>query len=204
MQIAIIGSGSVGSALGGAWAGKGHEITYGVRDPAAGAASGQRKVASVRDAAQGAEAVVLAVPWPAVRQVIADAGPLAGKLVIDCTNPLKPNLAGLEVGLTSSAAEQVAAWAPGASVWKAFNQTGAENMASPAGYAGKPVMFVCGDDAQSRPAVLALAADLGFEAVDAGDLTAARLLEPLAMLWIQLAYRQKLGRNFAFGLLHRG
>jgi predicted dinucleotide-binding enzyme len=64
-------------------------------------------------------------------------------------------------------------------------------------------MFVCGDDAARKPAVLRLAEDLGFEAVDAGDLTIARLLEPLAMLWIHLANRQKLGLDIAFGLLRR-
>jgi 8-hydroxy-5-deazaflavin:NADPH oxidoreductase len=203
MRIAIIGTGNVGTALGTAWAARGHTLCYGSRAPSATPAAGAIPEASVREAVREAETVVLAVPWGALQAVIAEAGPLAGKAVIDCTNPLKPNLAGLEVGLTTSAAEQVAAWAPGASVFKAFNQTGAENMASPAGYAARPVMFVCGDDAARKPGILALAADLGFEAVDAGGLTAARLLEPLAMLWIHLAYRQQLGRNIAFALVRR-
>src|SRR5215472_8028947 len=198
MQIAIIGTGNVGAALGRAWSAKGHEVVYGVRDSAS-AVPAPGRGAGVKEAAQGAEAIVLAVPWPATREVLRSCGPLSGKTVIDCTNPLKPALAGLEIGLTTSAGEQVAGWAPGASVFKAFNQTGALNMASTAGYPARPVMFVCGDDAARKPAVLRLAEDLGFEAIDAGDLTGARLLEPLAMLWIHLANRQKLGLDFAFG-----
>jgi len=200
MRIAIIGKGNVGTALGEGLAGRGHTVTYGVRQPAPQA---DRTLATVRDAAAGAEVVILAVPWAAARQTIAECGDFAGKTVIDCTNPLKPDLSGLEVGFDTSAAEQVAGWARGASVFKAFNTTGAGNMASNAGYDPKPVMFICGDDAQRKPAVLGLAADLGFDAVDAGDLTAARLLEPLAMLWISLAYRQQLGRDFAFALVRR-
>jgi predicted dinucleotide-binding enzyme len=64
-------------------------------------------------------------------------------------------------------------------------------------------MFVCGDDDAAKPMVLRLVADLGFEAVDAGELKVARLLEPLAMLWIHLAMRQGLGREIAFALLRR-
>lgn len=199
MKIAIIGAGSVGSALGAGWAARGHDVVYGSREPGKGA----KRQASIREAAQASEVVVLSVPWAAVPEVLKQAGPLAGKIVIDCTNPLKPALAGLELGLTTSAAEKVAEWAPGAIVFKAFNQTGAENMASTKGYSPAPVMFVCGDDSEKKPVVLGLARDLGFDAVDAGDLTVARLLEPLAMLWINLAYKQKQGRNFAFALLRR-
>ena len=199
MRIAIIGTGNVGAALGSAWSAKGHEVVYGVRD-AASAVPALGRGAGVREAAEGAEAIVLAVPWSAVQEVLRRCGSLSGKTVIDCTNPLKPALAGLEIGLTTSAGEQVAGWAPGASVFKAFNQTGALNMASTAGYPARPVMFVCGDDAARKPAVLRLAEDLGFEAVDAGDLTVARLLEPLAMLWIELARKRGLGADFVFSL----
>jgi predicted dinucleotide-binding enzyme len=76
-------------------------------------------------------------------------------------------------------------------------------MANPAYADGRPVMFVCGDDAAAKPAVLELVAELGFEAVDAGPLKVARLLEPLAMLWLHLATNQGLGREIAFALLRR-
>ena len=107
-------------------------------------------------------------------------------------------------GYTTSGAEQVAEWAAGAKVFKAFNQTGFNVMANPVFEGGRAVMFICGDDDAHKPTVLSLAADIGFEAVDAGGLMIARLLEPYAMLWIHLAHAQGLGRGFAFGLLkHR-
>ena len=86
---------------------------------------------------------------------------------------------------------------------KAFNTTGAENMADAAYPAGLPMMPVCGDDAQARQRGMALATLIGFEAVDMGPLMAARYLEPFAMTWIHLAFRQGFGRRFAFGLLRR-
>jgi predicted dinucleotide-binding enzyme len=88
-------------------------------------------------------------------------------------------------------------------VVKAFNTTGADNMASPVYPAGKIFMPVCGDDADAKARVIALAASIGFDAVDFGPLDGARYLEPLAMVWIKLAMVQKLGRDFAFGLLRR-
>jgi 8-hydroxy-5-deazaflavin:NADPH oxidoreductase len=210
MKIAIIGAGSVGRALGRAWLAAGHDVTFGVRDPKdpkhreLGEVVGKAvHVADVRSPAAGAEVIVLATPWPATRSAIESAGDLAGKLVIDCTNPLAPDLSGLTVGHNSSGGEQVAAWAPGASVFKAFNSTGFNIMASPVVDGRRAVMFFCGDDDSRRAVVEQLVTDVGFEAINAGDLTAARLLEPFALLWISLAYRRGLGRNFAFALVRR-
>jgi 8-hydroxy-5-deazaflavin:NADPH oxidoreductase len=118
-----------------------------------------------------------------------------GKVVVDCTNPLKPAFTGLALGYTASGAEQVAEWATGAKVFKGFNQTGFNIMADPAFDGERAVMFVCGDDDT-------LAADIGFQAIDAGSLVIARLLEPYGMLWIHLALARGLGRDFAF-VLHR-
>ena len=158
------------------------------------------KASSLADAAAQAAVVLLATPWPAAQQALAAAGSLSGKIVIDATNPLLPDFSGLEADYTVSGAERVAGWAAGASVFKAFNQTGAENMADPSGYARRPVMFVCGDDQARKPDVLRLVGDAGFEAIDAGALRVARLVEPYAMLWIHLAHGQGLGRQFAFSL----
>ena len=109
----------------------------------------------------------------------------------------------LTIGQSASGAEQIAALAPGAHVCKAFNQTGYGNM-EVAAYDGKrSVMFVCGDDAESRATVCALSEAVGFETIDAGALRVARLLEPLAMLWIHLAFTTDLKRDFAFALLRR-
>jgi hypothetical protein len=153
------------------------------------------------EAAAAGDVIVLATPWPATRGAIQAAGNLAGK-VVDCTNPLKEDFSGLALGYTTSGAEQVAQWATGAKVFKAFNQTGFNIMADPAFDGERAVMFVCGDDDTHKPTVLKLAADIGFEAIDAGSLVIARLLEPYGMLWIHLALARGLGRDFAF-VLHR-
>jgi len=207
MNIAIIGAGSVGSSLAAAWSRKGHSLVFGARQPSDAklVALAQKlgaRAATVADAAQSADVVVFATPWPATRAAVESCGSLAGKTVVDCTNPLAPDLSGLSIGHTTSAAEQVASWAKGAHVFKCFNQTGAANMDGAARFSATPVMFVAGDDATRKANVLQLAADAGFEALDAGPLTMARLLEPLAMLWIKLAFGG-LGRDFAFALTRR-
>ncbi|MEO8713850.1 MAG: hypothetical protein ABI369_02445, partial [Acetobacteraceae bacterium] len=147
----------------------------------------------------------LAVPFDAVDQAIAAAGDLSGRLLIDVTNPLRMGAQGLELsmGFDRSGGEHVAALAPGASVFKTLNQAGFEVMADTTGYAAKPVMFVAGDNAARKPDVLALVADLGFQPIDAGGLTIARLLEPFAMLWIHMALNRDAGRDNAFAYLVR-
>lgn len=209
MNIAVIGTGSVGGTLGRRWAELGHAVAFGVRDTADADAKalvakikGEARLASVRDAAQDAEVVVLATPYAANAAALAAAGDLAGKILIDVTNPIGANFS-LAVGFDTSGAEEVAQLAPRARVYKAMNQVGFEVMADPAFAAGKPVMFVAGDDAAGKRAVLDLVSALGFEAIDAGELAIARLLEPYAMLWIHLMARRNQGRKFAFGLLRR-
>jgi 8-hydroxy-5-deazaflavin:NADPH oxidoreductase len=210
MKIGIIGSGNVGGALGGRWAKLGHEVVFGTRNPESGdvqklaaRASGKTSAATLADTANGCEVLLLATPWPATQQIIAGLGDLNGKILIDATNPLLPDLSGLTHGTTTSGGEQVAAWARGAQVVKAFNTVGANIMADPAFEGHRPVMFYCGDDAQAKQVVKKLIDELVFEAIDAGPLTQARLLEPFAQLWISLAYAQGLGREFAFELLRR-
>jgi predicted dinucleotide-binding enzyme len=89
-------------------------------------------------------------------------------------------------------------------VFKTFNQTGYEIMADPARFQPQPVMFVAGDDAGRKPTVLALVRDVGFDAVDAGPLSSARLLEPFAMVWIDQVVKRGADRNFAFALARPG
>ncbi len=210
MKIGIIGSGNVGGALGGRWAKLGHEVTFGTRDPQgirkqqlAAKTGSKTRAASFADTARGNDVLLLATPWPVTHQVIAGLGDLDGKILIDATNPLLPDLSGLTHGTTTSGGEQVAGWASGAKVVKAFNTVGANIMQNPAFEGHRPVMFYCGDDAQAKDAVKKLIADLVFEPVDAGPLTQARVLEPFAMLWISLALKQGMGVNFAFELLRR-
>lgn len=210
MRIAIVGAGNVGSTLGKGWAAKGHEILFGVRNPndakvqgVVKATGGAARAVGVRDAAAAAGVVVLATPWGAAREAIKSAGDLSGKIVIDATNPLKPDLSGLALGHTTSAAEEVARWAQGARVVKAFNTTGVKNMADPRFGGQSASMFICGDDASAKKTAAALAEALGLEPVDVGPLTQARLLEPLAMLWISMAYAYGHGPDIAFKLLRR-
>jgi 8-hydroxy-5-deazaflavin:NADPH oxidoreductase len=210
MQIAIIGAGNVGGTLGRRWAQNGHEVIFGVRDPHSTkvqevlrAAGARAHATSVREAAAAATCVVLATPWAATQDAIQAAGELSGKILIDCTNPLAPGLRGLALGHTTSGAEQVASWAAGARVVKAFNMTGAKNMANPTYETQQVTMFICGDDTEAKATVGSLAAALGFEVIDSGPLFTARYLEPLAMLWIHLAYVQGLGPDFAFKVIRR-
>jgi predicted dinucleotide-binding enzyme len=193
MKIAIIGAGNVGKTLGDALAGKKHDVSYIRKEMPADERAG---------VIGSADVVILATQWGAARSAL-EGLPLSGKILIDLTNPLKADLSGLEFGGDTSAAEQVAASAPGASVVKAFNTVGFAVMANPQFGDRRAMMMIASDDADAKRAATTLAGDLGFEPVDAGPLTAARLLESLAMLWIALAIRGGMGSDFAFGVLRR-
>lgn len=210
MRITILGSGNVGGTLGRRWAQIGHEVIFGVRDPESEKARalvaeglGKVSVVPIRDAAASSRVVVLAVPWPAARRALEAAGDLTGRILVDCTNPVKEGLAGLSLGPVESAAEQIAQWCPGALVVKGFSTTGAGNMANPQYGRDRAGMFVCGDDERAKAVVSKLASELGLEVVDTGSLSTARYLEPLAMLWIHLAYNRGMGTDIAFKLLKR-
>ncbi|MBI3025786.1 MAG: NAD(P)-binding domain-containing protein, partial [Candidatus Tectomicrobia bacterium] len=184
MKIGIIGSGRVGGTVGKRWAAMGHEVVFGSRDPGAAkvkeavdATGGKAKADTIARAASFAEVVVLATPWAGTKEALAAAGSLAGKIVIDCTNPLAADLSGLSVGPETSAAEQVASWAKGARVVKGLSTTGSGNMENPK-YGGQSAsMFICGEDAGAKRTAGGLLEELGFEVVDCGPLAAARQLE---------------------------
>jgi predicted dinucleotide-binding enzyme len=213
MNLAIIGAGSVGGTLGTAWAQKaGHEIFFGVRNPQSDkvqalvrSLGGKARAGTVAEAAASAGIIVLATPWNGAEAAIRSLGDVSGKIILDATNPLAmgPDGLGLEIGHDTSAGEKVQGWANGASVFKTLNTTGYGNMADPVFRGVKSVMFVAGDDAAAKPKVIALLAALGFEVIDAGPLRNARLLEAHAMLWIELALKRGLGRDFAFAILRR-
>jgi hypothetical protein len=208
MKISILGAGNVGMALARALLRAGQPVTIGVPDPArhaeAVAALGPQAVLTRSDdAAARGEVVILAVPYAAALAIAQSRPDWEGRVLVDATNPLAPGLAGLSLGTSTSGAEQIAERARGALVVKAFNTTGAENMADSHYAQGQPMMPVAGDDAAARAQVLALATLIGFDAVDMGPLSAARYLEPLAMVWIHLAFKQGQGRRFAFARLRR-
>jgi len=206
MNIVIVGAGNVGRALAAGWRRAGHKVTLAVRNPDDGKTADLRRegfaVVALDAAANAGEVIVLAVPWNAMRAAIQALGPLAGKIIVDATNPLTANFE-LAVGHTDSAGETVARASPGARVVKAFNTTGANNMADSRYGGGKLMMPIAGDDAAAKQTVMELASDLGFEPVDAGPLAMSRYIEPMAMVWIKLAIVQKQGRDFGFALLRR-
>lgn len=208
MKIAVIGTGSVGGTLGAAWAKHGHNIVFGSREPSGSKVRSLIKLTQDRaasavptDAVNLAEVVVIATPWNATEASIRALKGLKDRIVIDCTNPLESG--GLAVGHQTSGAELVAEWAAGARVVKAFNSTGYNVMAQPSFNGRAASMFVCGDDPAANRVGVQLAEEIGFDAIDCGPLRVARYLEPLAALWVHLAYAQGLGREMAFSILKR-
>ncbi|HEU5337511.1 MAG TPA: NADPH-dependent F420 reductase [Terriglobales bacterium] len=209
MKIAVVGAGNVGGALGKIWSDKGHDVRFAVPDANSPklkelleSTRGRAHATSNREAASASEVVALAVPWPAAEQAIRVCGDLRSKVLIDCTNPLRADLSGLVLGHTTSAAEQVAAWS-GAKVVKAFNTLGAGLYGQAEFDGARADGFYCGDDAAAKTTVKQLIADIGLNPVDVGPLRNARLLEPMAMLWIDLAINQSWGAKHAFKLLRR-
>lgn len=205
MRIAIIGTGNVGSAIASGLKGKGHSVKLGARDPESAEArqlakASNASVVAPRDAAAVADIVILALPWAAAEAAVNGLGDLSGKIVIDCMNPLGmvDGAFGLTFGHTTSGGEIVQGWLPSARVVKTLNQVGAEIMADNSGLPLRPVMFMAGNDDAAKTQVAALLTDLGFEALDAGDITKARILEPYALVWINQALMRGKGRKWAF------
>jgi NADPH-dependent F420 reductase len=193
MHIAIIGAGNVGRALATSAIRAGHTVTVSSSsgDSAATVAreTGATAATSNNDAVEGAELVGIAVPYMAVVDLLDEIGPrLAGKIVVDATNPLKPDYSGLATEGTS-AAEEIQARIPGARVVKAFNSALAARQADPTISGLKVDGFVAADDEEAKAVVLELLDQMGFHAIDAGQLAMARYLEALAFLNISLQSR---------------
>ncbi|HYK95413.1 MAG TPA: NADPH-dependent F420 reductase [Candidatus Dormibacteraeota bacterium] len=191
MNIAIIGTGNVGSGLAGAFVEAGHHVHIAGRTAAQGtaaaAATGADAATNPASAVALADVIVLAVPFGSVEAVAQAIRPVVnGKIVIDVTNPAKEDWSGPLFFGTGSGAEQIAAWLPEARVVKAFNTLLAGNIANPRPEGIVLDGFVAGDDSAARATVLELAAAIGLNPIDVGQLHAARLLEPLAWLNISL------------------
>ena len=205
MQIAIIGTGQAGSALARGLKNADHELILGARDPHSAEVQALKDetgavIRQPAQAAQSADCIILALPWTAAETAIAALGDLAGRIVIDCMNPLSlvNGALSLTIGFSTSGGEIVQKWLPGAHVVKTLNQVGAEVMAAARSLPLRPVMFLAGDHTGAKVAVTGLLADLGFEPLDAGDITRSRLLEPLGMVWINQAILCGMGRDWAF------
>jgi predicted dinucleotide-binding enzyme len=160
---------------------------------------------TIAETARFGEIILISVPWFAAQDAIRSAGSLEGKIVIDVMNPWAPEGpgTGLAIGHTTSAAEEVAGWAPGAKVVKAFNTIGFQNFGKPQFGAQRATLFYCGDNAEAKAVVARLGEEMGFEPVDSGPLKNARCLEPMALLWAQLAVPLGMGFDIAFKLVRR-
>ena len=209
MNIGIIGAGNMGSGLGKFWVQNGHKLMFSYsRDQAklekiAQSFGSNASVGTPAEAVQFADTVLLSVPYGAIADALKAAGSLEGKILFSCVNALLPDMSGLAVGTTTSAAEEIAKLAPGARVVEALPLF-AEVLNSPSQQFGDQTatIFYTGDDAAAKQVVADLLRETNVEAVDAGPLKNARYVEPAMFLLVQLAYGQQMGQ-VALKLLKR-
>jgi predicted dinucleotide-binding enzyme len=174
MKIGIIGAGNVGMGLTKRLVPKGHNLMLSYsRDAAKMTAAAQdlgAKTGSVAEAVAFGDIVALATPYTVNEDALLKAGkPASGKIIWDCTNPLKPDFSGLLIGTTTSAGEQTAALAPWARVVKAIPPFAERLHADHLEVAGeKPGVFICGDDPEARRVIANSVSDIGAEPVDTG------------------------------------
>ena len=213
MQVGVLGSGQVGQALGRGFASRNHKVMLGTRSPTsekvqAWVAEGERRSGGTfADAAAFGELIVLATNGLAAEQALELAGPeeLAGKVVIDATNPLEypeDGPVGLAFGFNDSLGERVQRKIPEAKVVKAFNTVGNPYMIDPELPGGPPTMLICGNDAGAKATVSGLCEDFGWEAADLGPIERSRALEEVAMAWVYYGM-VKGSWDHAFKMLHR-
>ena len=198
-NLLVVGTGNVGRALAGRFSKTDHPVHVGSRDAVRGlemAASIDAIGGAASEFVETADVVFLAVPFAQLDEVLADLGPMDGKIVVDCTNPLTDDFMELTIGHTQSAGEAIKNWLPGARIVKAFNAIFADVVQIDPQYPGMvPQVFCASDDVEAKQVVAELVKAIGYEPVDAGPLRNARYLEPLAELIIQLAYVMEEGTH---------
>ncbi len=164
-------------------------------------AKGKARCGTPREAAQDADAVLLAVHWSRIDDVLNQAGDLSGKVVITCSLPMNDNDTELVVAYTSSGAEELAKKIPVARVVRAFNTVPSEVLFSvyeARREANRPSLVYCGDDRSAKELAAMLISDVGFDPVDTGPLQIARYMEPFALLIGQLAYEGEGGPELVY------
>lgn len=205
MNIGILGSGRVGSALGRQWARLGHAVMFGSRTPdrlrdMVKSAGPNARAGTSEEVVAFADVILLSVPWTATRETVTSVVDWRGKVLIDAVNRLRDLPPVDSIGASS---EDVAHWARGAWVVKAFNTIGSEVMDQPVFDGDRAALLLCGDDPDAKAVVAGLASEIGFEPVDAGGIKMSEIVDHMTRLWIGLATNTPLGRNFAFKLLSR-
>jgi 8-hydroxy-5-deazaflavin:NADPH oxidoreductase len=203
MKILVIGAGNMGSAFVKQLHAAGHQVSLSSKtaEKAHALAALYTDVRTVlpQGAAEGQEVVILATPYSEAVTALRAAGDLAGKVVIDISNPLTADYMGLTIGHSTSAAEEIARAVPQAVIVKGFNTLFAQVLAAGADFGNgqTATVFLASDDAPAKQTATALAQSLGFKTVDAGGLKNARYLEPLAGLNVYLGYGAGLGTAIA-------
>ena len=199
-NLLIVGTGNVATALARRLRKTGHAVFIGSRDSERGNSAAETHGVRGGHAAafaEEADTVFLAIPFAGLDEAIAPLGPLSGKVVVDCTNPLTEDYMQLTLGHTDSAGEAVQRHLPEARVVKAFNAMFAEVLGDPPAFDGPtPQIFCASDDAAAKAEVAEVIREIGLEPVDVGPLRNARYLEPLAELIIQVAYAMGEGTRF--------
>src|SRR5438876_2466201 len=207
MRIGILGSGLMGGKLGTIWARAGHEVVFSyarseqklkmlARD-----AKGKARAGTPREAAQEADAVLLAVHWSRMEDVLNQTGDLSGRVILTCSLPMNDDSTELVVAHTSSGAEELAKMIPRARVVAAFQTVPSEvlfGVYEARRKASRPSLVYCGDDESGKGVAAGLIRDVGFDPVDAGPLRIARYTEPFALLIAQLAYEGTGGPELAY------
>jgi hypothetical protein len=213
-KIGVLGTGVVGQTLGAGFAGLGHDVMMGSREPGSDKVKGwvektgpRASAGTFAETAVFGDILVLATLGSGTEAALGLAGHenLAGKIVIDTTNPLvfEPNaLPALGVGHSDSGGEQVQRWIPKSRVVKAFNTVGAPHMVNPSFPGGPPDMFICGDDEGAKRAVTEICSAFGWSTIDVGGIEGSRLLEPMCVLWVVHGIRSGTW-NHAFKLLKK-
>jgi 8-hydroxy-5-deazaflavin:NADPH oxidoreductase len=207
MRVGILGSGLMGGKLGTLFARAGHQVVFSYSRSSkklakiAREAGTNARAGTPEEAARDADALLLAVHWSRVDDVLRQAGDLSGKVLVSCSLPMNEDDTELVVGRTSSGAEKLARKVPRARVVAAFGTVPSEvlfGVFEARSRAPRPSLVYCGDDAKAKDAAAALIRDVGFDPVDAGPLRIARYAEPLALLVAQLAYEGDGGPELAY------
>lgn len=207
MRVGILGSGLMGGKLGTLFARAGHDVVFSYArgkeklNKLARDAKGRSRAGTPREAAEGADALLLAVHWSRIDDVLEQAGDLAGKVLVTCSLPMNAGNTELVIAHTSSGAEALAKMIPKARVVSAFNTVPSEvlfGVYEAKHKASRPSLVYCGDDKKGKAVAAELIRDVGFDPVDAGPLRIARYTEPFALLVAQLAYEGKEGPELAY------